>query len=115
MGCGPLSGRKISSTDSYKSDIRNPNPLLFNILRGVIVGDENYLIVAEIQYIGCTNFEGRKILVFQGITEDEFKLLSSIDPHFYEDTKLLARFPPTKTGWDYAILFAQAINQDQHR
>ena len=103
MGCGPFSGRKISSTGSYKTDTRNPNPLLFEVLRTNMVGD---LLLAKVKYLGCTNYEGNKILVFQGVTEDEFKKLCELDPHFSENSKLVARFKPTEEGWLMAVGFA---------
>lgn len=99
---------KLSSGSSYKKDSRNPNPNLFEIIRGRLVG---HLLIAELKYSGCTNYEGRKILVFDGYTQKEFMSLWSVDPHFCEGSKLIARFAPTEKGWDHAYKFAIAITE----
>lgn len=101
MGCSI--GGKISSSNSYKENPKNPNPFLYEIVKAKQLGD---LIIAQIKYIGCTNFEGNKILVFQGISLYEFKKLVEIDPHFAVDSKIIARFVPTEEGWLMAVGFA---------
>jgi hypothetical protein len=101
---GSLFGGRVSSTDSYKKDPRNPNPLLFELKQAHKIGD---FVIAAINYIGCTNYEGNKILVFKGLSEDEFMNLKEIDPHFTEGSKLVARFEPTKSGMEMALYFAR--------
>ena len=102
---GSLFGGRISSTNSYKTDSKNPNPYLFRVLLAITLQD---FIVAEIQYIGCTNFEGKKILVFKGMTMAEFTEKLQIDPHFNEYSQLVARFVPTIEGWDMALQFVRS-------
>ena len=53
----------LSSGSSCNIEPRNPNPHLFDIIRALLVGN---LLIAELKYRGCTNYEGRKILVFDG-------------------------------------------------
>jgi len=55
--------------------------------------------------MGCTNFEGVKILVFEG----DFVLRSVIDPHFSEDYSPIARFKPTERGMELARKFAEEL------
>jgi hypothetical protein len=98
-----LFGGRISSKDSYKQDTRNPNPIFFTINKAQEIGE---FVVAEVYYIGCTNYEGKKILVWQGLSVVELLDLQEIDPHFVVGSKLIARFEPTNTGWTNAISFA---------
>lgn len=55
-------------------------------------------ILAEIVYPNCTTFEGRKLILFEGVTLNWLKRQTSIDPHFIEDGHIIARFVPTKEG-----------------
>jgi hypothetical protein len=77
----------------------NPNPKIghWDILRHSIQRDG---YVLEVLYHDCTNFEGRKILVFAGQPPTR---LESLDPHFFEESALIARFRPTHLGWDLAV------------
>lgn len=97
---GSLYCGRCSSGDSYKQDSRNPNPLIYEIGYNCRIGD---YIIAAINYIGCTNYEGNKILVWKGLTNEEFSSLTAIDPHFTAGSKLCARFEPTKQGMDMAM------------
>jgi len=72
-------------------------------------------LVLDIVYQNCTNYEGRKILVFKHMTLD--KLLENnhqlIDPHFSKNTDYVspfARMEPTEEGLRYAKIFANSIN-----
>lgn len=96
------------SRDSYISPAitGNPDPSKYEILRHKQDGD---ILVIEIHYPDCTNYEGKKILVYEGITLSELKLQKMIDPHFSESKEFvspIARFEPTDRGWDMANLFA---------
>jgi hypothetical protein len=79
----------------------NPNPKKFMISRIQSIG--NFLI-AEVFYSDCTNFEGRKILVFKDISRLQLESLKELDPHFCNTghTSPVARFVPTKEGWEMA-------------
>ena len=83
----------------------NPNPRKFEILRSLQVGEN---LVVEIRYPNCTNYEGRKIVVYRGA--DLVSLLkqakkTGIDPHFSARDDLItpfARLEPTEEGWQAA-------------
>lgn len=76
----------------------NPDPINFVIedhrqIRG-------YLILM-VKYPNCTNYEGRKILMYEGVTITDIKNQGSIDPHFSDNKKYhspIARFEPTLKG-----------------
>ena len=95
--------RPISSSTSRG----NPNPQRFEILR---VAKQGAFLIVEVRYPDCTNYEGRKILLFKGnMTEEKLRRLESLDPHFTDNTRVaapVARFEPTSNGWDMAIRLA---------
>lgn len=65
-------------------------------------------LLLEIQYPDCTNYEGRKILVFEDTALIELTRQGSIDPHFSNNPRFkspMARFEPTAKGWNNAIKF----------
>lgn len=91
----------------YKNS--TPDPLKFKILSSVQLGKH---VVCEIQYETVSNFEGRKILVYQDTTVGFIESLANIDPHFSDNGDYLspvARFRPTKEGWHQALLFTSDI------
>lgn len=58
----------------------------------------NGYTLVQVKYIGATNYEGRKILLYKGNLPDE------LDPHFCEHHKSpVARFEPTELGWELAL------------
>lgn len=73
----------------------NPNPNNFKILNATFKGKYT---VALIEYHGCTNFEGRKILVFKGNKLDYLKSIKSLDPHFMTNNDIVARLRPDSDG-----------------
>jgi hypothetical protein len=91
---GPLNG-----------DIIAPTPENFEIITVDQVGS---LYVSMIQYPGCINFEGKKVLV----TEWDPYRRRAIDPHFLPKNGLLARFEPTPRGYEWAIKFARIAAKD---
>lgn len=98
-----------SNSSQLINDTRNPNPLYYKILS---VWEYCGWLVVHIKYPNCTNFEGEKILVYKGLTEQELRHKTSIDPHFSEDLKLMARFQPTKIGEKLARLFVvKTVNE----
>lgn len=76
----------------------NPNPSNFKIITGFY--GKNYSLIL-VKYIGCTTFEGRKILLVKG-REKSIKKLKQLDPHFFEDHIVLARFIPNEFGMTLA-------------
>lgn len=89
----------------------DPSPGKFTIVRlQMFVTLNSYATVAEINYTGCTNYEGNKICVFEGITPTELRKLKEIDPHF-ADSKFspVARFKPDAKGWERACKFVKSL------
>ncbi len=101
------SRRCCCSCEAVSTPLPNPDPKSFRIVNTRSVG--RYCI-AEIEYHGCTNFEGRKILVFRDIKAEHLKNFREIDPHFSESgISPIARFVPSKEGWNMAVTLCQAM------
>lgn len=85
----------------------NPDPNNWKIVKAKEVG--KYLILM-MQYPDCTNYEGKKIMVFENITLVDLVNQKQIDPHFFPANKKvkspIARFEPTDRGWVMAEAFA---------
>lgn len=100
--------------DEIKQSLsKNPNPNQFTILNAYQY-DERYLLV-QLRYNGCTNFEGKKILVYEFNDQcpnlDAFYKLKTLDPHFCDKDCFspIARFVPTKQGQQMAVKFIKAM------
>lgn len=91
----------------------NPNPARFDTVRVEQVGN---MVVAEIQYHGCTNYEGIKVMVYDNCTVKDIEFANKLDPHFCENCRLspIARFEPTRRGWNLAIAFALQCQSFYH-
>lgn len=100
-----LSGSKNDNNvivNEAKKTLPNPNPSNYEIQRHLHIG--KFLII-QIKYLDCINFEGVKILVFK-TTIEKLMCQKNIDPHFCDNKKFIspiARFIPTKEGWQDAI------------
>jgi len=124
MGCGPFnkisgSRRKFSgpigvhlSSGESKSVKKeplhplDPDPFVFKILEQFWLDD--YTVV-KVNYPNCNQYEGNKILVFKGLTKLQLKQTKHLDPHFLEDSKLVARFVPTDSGWKNAMAYVRFL------
>jgi len=87
-----------------------PNPTRWEVIETRQLGD--YLIV-QVRYLDCTNYEGVKILVFEGITIEILVAQGVCDPHFSENQNLhspIARFVPTQEGMDMAQRFVEMMD-----
>ncbi len=62
-------------------------------------------ILAEIVYPNCPTFEGRKLILFEGVTASWLRRQTAIDPHFMEGGHIVARFAPTPEGLRLAKRF----------
>lgn len=85
----------------------NPDPANYKIIDTLTVGN---ILIAEIQYPDCKNYEGRKILVFEGVSAQALRGQKLIDPHFSKNSQYIspiARFEPTDKGWKMAESFAK--------
>jgi hypothetical protein len=62
--------------------------------------------VLKVQYSGCTNFEGVKVMVFRGT----YRKRNYLDPHFDETGQSpIARFRPDAEGWQMALDLAKSL------
>jgi hypothetical protein len=87
-----------------------PDPRRFKILRGFnVVNKDSTWAILEVCYPDCTNYEGRKILVYKGITTYQIGNPARLDPHFTKGPITpFARFEPTEEGWEGALTLAKA-------
>lgn len=88
----------------------NPNPARYKIARTHVAGQH---AVIEAHYTGCTNYEGRKIIVLrsgQPIDWDQvIQARQTLDPHFDRGSDVFARFEPTGEGWAAAVRLVAMI------
>ncbi len=107
MGISP-SRKSNSSFEKITTNLPNPNPANYSVLRCEIIGE--YLVL-ELKYHDCTNYEGRKIMVFN-CTFTELLNQRLIDPHFCDNKNYfspIARFEPTEQGWNNACKFIKTL------
>lgn len=98
-----------NQTTRLASRFGNPDPYRFKVLRHVQKGRH---LIMKVFYPDCKNYEGRKILVFANTKMDDLKRQTGIDPHFSDSKKYrspVARFKPTPSGWDMALVFATKV------
>ncbi len=101
--------RRNCRTAPFDIAAPNPDPSKFYIEETIAVGN---CIVAIVVYPNCTNFEGKKILVFRDMSLKWLKSLTTLDPHFStEATSPFARFEPTDDGWKAAVQIAGMLNE----
>jgi hypothetical protein len=112
--------RSSYETLNPQETLPNPDPNNYKIVRSETCilksekGKKNkrlYLVV-EINYPDCTNYEGNKVLVYEGIMLRDLLMQQLIDPHFSDNKKYrspIARFEPTTRGWNMAKLFAETL------
>lgn len=98
---------------AYRSGVSDglaqaPDPTRFEIEQAEQVGDA---VVALIHYPNCTNFEGRKIIIFGDTSLEEIEERKEIDPHFSEKGDVVARLRPDENGWENAVTLAGVIGQ----
>jgi len=113
MGLSPFSSSSFSDEyamqqhhiDEQREPLPNPNPNNYTIIRYKSI---KHFLVIEIKYHDCTNFEGKKILVFERCFIDDLPYQEAIDPHFSENKDYfspIARFEPNDLGWKRACKF----------
>ena len=96
-------GRRCSNNPTEEEAVApNPSPSRFDI---EWVEEYANAHVLSVTYLDCTNFEGRKILVYEG----DFVELAKRDPHFAIGYSPIARFKPTEKGIEMAIGFAKGL------
>lgn len=112
-GCKPKHACEAVVREEGSLDIEsarklpNPDPGDFKIERLMPIGD---FLLARVCYLGCTNFEGVKILLYRGVSMSQLTSVESLDPHFV-DSKFspIARFVPTVEGWVMGEMFAKML------
>lgn len=96
-----LSIGKKCWTSPYAVVNSNPDPQNFKILKEEAVN--GYLILL-VEYPNCTNFEGRKLMVYKGFNSSAALLKlnkGELDPHFARSAgSPIARFRPTSESED---------------
>lgn len=112
--CGFLGSKSTYDTEPrYVPLAPNPNPNNYKILRCEQIG--KYLVL-ELQYPDCTNYEGKKILLFKDIKLMDLVNQGSIDPHFSNNDAYhspIARFAPTEAGWEMAVFTAKYKDKER--
>lgn len=68
-----------------------------------------------VKYPDATNYEGNKVLVYEGVSLLNILHQRTIDPHFLDDETYfspIARFVPTPEGWVMAKAFCRRDYED---
>ncbi len=99
-GVGRLSG--ITPTG-------NPDPVNFRI-EGV--SSKGTYSLMHVVYPDCRNYEGQKVLLFKG---KAYRDDNGLDPHFNEDSNLVARFVPTKEGWKMGMDLMRVLTDKKEK
>jgi len=77
---------------------------------------DNYgpYVVVDLHYPDCTNYEGRKVMVFRASFQ-QLREQGAIDPHFGVGDKIfpIARFEPTEDGWWDACHYARRKEREE--
>lgn len=109
MGFKFFSCNSLKCIECNKTTGPNPNPSKYTLKK--ILHIKKYTIL-YINYTGCINYKGNKILVFKSkeLCNKIVFQKSKIDPHFSENgVSPIARFIPTNEGWEMAINFCNSI------
>lgn len=86
----------------------NPDPSNFRIEALV---EQNGHCLLSVKYPNCTNFKGTKVLLVKA-TKKRILGLKVLDPHFLEEgsnIEVLARFRPTKQGWELGLSVLKSL------
>lgn len=104
MGLSPFHLSKSVADIKSSSPPRLPNPVPtnFRVMRTHELGKS---FAIEVRYPDCTNYEGRKIMVYHNTKLKKLLAQGSLDPHFCGSKNYIspiARFRPTDLGWELA-------------
>ena len=106
MGCGPFSGRRCHTNVAPQAVPPNPSPSRWTYLDHAQYAEAYAL---KVRYHDCTNYEGVKVMVYRGQWRN--KMPTHLDPHFAETKDSpIARFRPDDVGWEWAKVFARALD-----
>ena len=99
---------------STQDKLPNPDPSNFKIIKSLVGGDllsSRKFLILKVNYPDCKNYEGNKILVYENVTLEELLKQKTLDPHFSNSKEFyspIARFEPTRKGWEMARTFVTA-------
>lgn len=96
---------------STKPNTSNPNPNPYNF-RILDIVEINGNCIVNILYPNCTNYGGRKLLLYRNTKEIDIRKVDCLNPHFLESKGLypFARFEPTTEGRRAAKGLAVILN-----
>lgn len=103
MGLGPNWSR------GTKPALGQPQPFNFTVKTLEKIGDAAVVII---NYPGCTEYNGDKLLVYDNYQKFLNLILTKepVDPHFLQGSySPVARFEPTHRGWRLAQAAAKAL------
>ena len=101
MGLGM--GSTCSTNYGTPAPAPNPDPKRWKLLALDTFPNAYVMLV---QYLDCTNFEGKKIMLYEG----KYAEMVHRDPHFALGTSgPVARFRPDDTGWRRARALAMLL------
>ncbi len=107
---GPFS-RSANDEPAYTPVAPNPDPKKCHIEWAYTNG---VCTLVMVHYEGCTNFEGKKILLYNASLKkiETEKFHFGLDPHFSKGFRLhpIARFEPTDRGKQMGIMMCQALD-----
>jgi hypothetical protein len=109
MGLSPMS--RWSPGDMGINNTGNPDPRNFEIIK---IETLNQYSLVMVKFPDCKNCGGIKILLINGMTEEEIRDLDKIDPHFQEghsteEPYIIARFEPSNSGWGLGQMMMQVL------
>jgi hypothetical protein len=73
---------------------------------------KNVYFLVDITYPDCTNYEGRKIMLYKNVREDDLRKQKTLDPHFSSNKRFhspIAIFEPTEEGWEMGKTLAMEL------
>lgn len=105
MGLSPFKTSSIykrsEDYESMKVSPFDPDPSRFKIDSYIELG--NYLLLTVI-YPNCINYEGKKLLLYSGVSIEDIKQRRELDPHFTDkELSPVARFKPDQEGLKLAL------------
>ena len=105
FSCGSI------QNESYNKNTKtspNPNKYNFEIKKELCKTNNHYLLL--VNYPDCTTFNGDKLIIIKGELPDK-----ELDPHFFENGNVIARFKPDKEGEELGILLMVSIANNLHK
>lgn len=111
MGIGPFHRSCFTASANPQATAPNPDPSRWVLLKHKAYA-RSYVVM--VQYKDCTNFEGKKVMVYFGRWPGVGRFIRKgrpLDPHFSEEPESpIARFQPTEFGWDMACAVAKGMS-----